>query len=161
MKQTRTQNTAPKKKKRRFWLIPVILFLLIIIGGAAMFFSDMPSRQELEALAIGPVDFHSLKDGTYVGSFAGVKGSLRDATVEATVTGGVVTSLRILKGAVDENGVPADLGGGRSAYDLLENAIAQKSMQVDVVSGATLTSKAHLKALENALLQAQSPIPND
>ncbi len=161
MKQTCKQNASQKKRKRRFWLIPVTLVLLLAIGGAAGFISDMPSRQELQALAIGSVDFHNLKDGTYVGSFIGEKGNLRDATVEIAVTDGVVTDLRILKGAVDENGVPVDLGDGRSAYGLLENALAQKSMQVDVVSGATLTSKAHLKALENALLQAQSTSPNN
>ncbi|HHV58206.1 MAG TPA: FMN-binding protein, partial [Firmicutes bacterium] len=33
--------------------------------------------------------------------------------------------------------------------------IKSQSLQVDVISGATLTSKAHLKAVENALEQAE------
>jgi uncharacterized protein with FMN-binding domain len=33
--------------------------------------------------------------------------------------------------------------------------IDAQSLQVDTISGATLTSKAYLKAVENALLKAQ------
>ncbi|WP_368487958.1 FMN-binding protein [Clostridium sp. BJN0013] len=37
--------------------------------------------------------------------------------------------------------------------DLFQKVIELQSLQVDIISGATLTSKAHLKALENALKQ--------
>ncbi len=43
---------------------------------------------------------------------------------------------------------------GVTMADLLKKAVETKSLQVDAISGATLTSKAHLKALENALKQA-------
>jgi uncharacterized protein with FMN-binding domain len=33
--------------------------------------------------------------------------------------------------------------------------LSSQSLQVDVISGATLTSKTHLKALEDALKKAQ------
>jgi uncharacterized protein with FMN-binding domain len=39
---------------------------------------------------------------------------------------------------------------------LFRHVIESQSLQVDVISGATLTSKAHLKALENALEQAET-----
>jgi uncharacterized protein with FMN-binding domain len=38
---------------------------------------------------------------------------------------------------------------------LYSRVIAQQSLQVDTISGATLTSKAYLQAVENALVQAQ------
>jgi uncharacterized protein with FMN-binding domain len=38
---------------------------------------------------------------------------------------------------------------------LYERVIQAQSLQVDTISSATLTSKAYLKAVENALLQAQ------
>lgn len=44
---------------------------------------------------------------------------------------------------------------GISIGDLFRHVIESQSLQVDVISGATLTSKAHLKALENALEQAK------
>lgn len=155
MKQTAVSTPVPRKRKRRLWLIPVTLVLLMVIAVAAMFFSDMPSRRELQALSIGTIDFRNLQDGTYVGSFIGTKGNLRDATVEATITDGVVSDIRILGETVDETGAPPEIGDGMSVYDLFDTVVAQKTMQVDVVSGATLTSKAYLKALENALQQAQ------
>jgi len=56
---------------------------------------------------------------------------------------------------VDKEGKPAKLTGGQSIADLFGDAIKSQTLQVDVISGATLTYKTHLKALENALEQAQ------
>lgn len=39
--------------------------------------------------------------------------------------------------------------------NLFQRGLETESLQVDAISGAALTSKAHLKALENALKQAQ------
>jgi len=143
------------KKKRRWWLIPTLLLLVLCAVGATAVLRDAPSRREISALSIGAVDFSNLKDGTYTGSFLGTEGSLRDATVEVEIVNGSVSDIRILKGAVDEAGTPQELGSGKTAADLFDSVIAQKTLQVDVISGATLTSKTHLKALESALLQAQ------
>ena len=41
-------------------------------------------------------------------------------------------------------------------FHIFDDVQKSKSLQVDVISGATLTSKVHLKALEDALKQAQS-----
>jgi uncharacterized protein with FMN-binding domain len=38
---------------------------------------------------------------------------------------------------------------------LFDRVIEAQSLQVDAISGATLTSKAYLKAVENALEQAE------
>jgi uncharacterized protein with FMN-binding domain len=83
-------------------------------------------------------------------------GDLRDASVEVTISGGEVTSIRLLKGGLDGDGNPAEIGDGKTILDLYDDVLAQESLQVDGISGATLTSKAHLKALENALSQAQN-----
>ncbi len=56
---------------------------------------------------------------------------------------------------MDIEGKPAKLTGDKSISDLFENVIKSQTLQVDVISGATLTSKTHLKALENAIRQAQ------
>ena len=41
------------------------------------------------------------------------------------------------------------------AQELYNRVIAAQSLQVDTVSGATLTGKAYLQCVENALLPAQ------
>ena len=149
------ETTRSTKKKRRWWIIPILLLLILVAVGTAAVISDAPSRKELQSLIVEDVDFSSLQDGTYVGSFVGAKGSLRDATVEVAVVNGEVSDIRILKGAVDETGAPLEIAQGKTADDLFDAVLQQKTLQVDVISGATLTSNAHLKALENALLQAQ------
>ena len=149
------KKNGKEKKKRRLWLIPVILLLVIAIPVIAMYFVDAPSRAELESLTFAAIDFDRLQDGRYVGSFAGTKGSLRDATVEVEIVNGSISDIRILKGAVDDAGAAQEIGKGKTAYDLFDAVLSKKSMQVDLISGATLTSKTHLKALEQALLQAQ------
>jgi uncharacterized protein with FMN-binding domain len=48
-----------------------------------------------------------------------------------------------------------DPGGSFDYKMLYDRVIAAQSLQVDTISGATLTSKAYLQCIENALLQAQ------
>ena len=152
-------NPVKPKKKRRWWLIPLILILVIGAAGAAGAISDAPSRREIAVMAIGDVDFSKLQDGTYLGSFKGTKGSLRDVTLEVTVSGGGVSDICILQGAVDETGAMQEIKNGLSIADLFNTALQNETLQVDVISGATLTCKAHLKALEDALTQAQAEQP--
>lgn len=152
------ETTIKAKKKRRLWLIPVILLFVIAVPCVAMYFADAPSRAELQSLTFEVIDFNQLQNGRYVGSFVGTEGSLRDATVEVEVANNNISDIRILKGAVDEAGIPQVIGKGKTAADLFDSVITQRALQVDTISGATLTCNAHLKALENALRQAQ-PTP--
>lgn len=143
------------KKKHRWWIIPLLLLLILAVVGTTAILRDAPSRREVNSLSIGDIDFSNLQDGSYIGSFEGKKGSLRDAKVEVTISAGAVSNIRVLKGAISDDGTPVEIGYGQTVLNLFGSVLSQKTMQVDVVSGATLTSKAHLKALEQALLAAQ------
>ena len=149
-----------RKIKKRKGIVKMWIILLVIVGGIAavliggMVF-DARSRREVKELVIENVDFAKLQDGTYTGEFVGKQGRLRNATVEVTIKSGEVSGIKIVKGAVDKDGKALELTHGKSVKDLFQNALNAKSLQVDVISGATLTSKAHLKALENALPKAQ------
>ena len=131
-----------------------MILVIGVLGMLIVFFADRPSRQEINAMMIGDVDFSNLKDGVYIGEYKGTKGHLRDATVEVSISSGQIVTIRILKGAIDKDGNPIIINKSMSIIDLYQNVIQEQSLQVDVVSGATLTSKAHLKALENALKKA-------
>lgn len=145
-----------RRKRRWGWFVALGLLVVIGIGVLVGLQADAPGRHELEVLEIGEIDFENLRDGTYTGEYVGEAGHLRDAALEVTVSDGQVTNIRLLKGGIDENGDPADLADGQTIMDLFDDVLALKTLQVDAISGATLTSKAHLKALENALLQAQN-----
>lgn len=144
-----------KRKKAKVWLIVLIILGVTAAVLAAGILLSAPGRQEIQELVLADVDFGGLRDGTYVGEYTGKKDHSRDAEVEVTISGGEISGIRILKGALDRKGKPAELTGGLSVDDLFGRVVKAQSLQVDAISGATLTSKAHLKALENALKQAQ------
>ena len=138
------------------WIILLVIvggIVAVLVGGIVF---SAPGRREVSELVIEPVNFANLKDGTFTGEYVGKKGHMRNAAVEVTIKGGKVAAIKIIKGAVDKNGKALELTHGKSVEDLFQSALNAKSLQVDVISGATLTSKAHLKALENALKKAQA-----
>lgn len=136
-------------------MIPVAILVVLILFAAVAVISDAPSRQEVSSLTFRDIDFSLLKDGTYTGAFIAKQGNLRDATVEIVIEDGQVSRIQILKGAIDENGAELELADGKSIRDVFHTVLVQESLQVDTISGATLTCNAHLNALEQALLQAE------
>lgn len=84
-------------------------------------------HQEAASLPLNSVDFNALSDGT--------------------VTDGKVTNIQLMS-TIDPVAENMD-------YETLNNrGVQAQSLQVDTISSATLTSKAYLKAVENALIQA-------
>lgn len=144
----------PKRKINASVIVLAVLGVIIAVAAGG-FLADAPGRNEIQALEIHDVDFKNLRDGTFVGEYAGTKSHSRDTQVEVMVSGGKISDITILKGAVDKDGKPSELTGGMSMGDLFTSVIKSDTLQVDAISGATLTSKAHLKAIENALKQAE------
>jgi len=68
---------------------------------------------------------------------------------DVTVANGKLTGIQLV-GSKDPGAENADY---RMLYD---RVIEAQSLQVDTISGATLTSKGWLQCVENALIQAQS-----
>ncbi len=145
-----------KKGKIRMWMVVLVTLGVIVVGsGGALLFTEK-ERREARDLPIAVVDFKKLHDGTYAGEYEGGMYKWRATEVQVTVSAGRVTDIELLKGAFDKNGQPAQLNAkGQSINDLFNMVIDAQSLQVDTISGATLTSKAHLKAVENALEQAK------
>ena len=74
--------------------------------------------------------------------------------MEVRVTSGKAAAVKVLEGAPAKGDKPVDLRSGQTIDALFNRVIDQQSLKVDVISGATITSKVHLKAVENALEQA-------
>jgi uncharacterized protein with FMN-binding domain len=131
----------------------VIFGVIVLCLASAVIFST-PGRREIMALTFDARAFDNLRDGVYMGRYQGTTDHLRDADVQVTVSGGRVTDIAEVNGTLDKDGKPVVIRHGLTIEDLFGRVIASQSLQVDVISGATLTSKAHLKAVENALDQA-------
>lgn len=145
-----------KKRKGKFkvWIVILSIVGVIVLGmGGAVVFTA-PGRSELKNMVIGNVNFKKLKDGVYKGIYKGAKDSSRNAGVEVTVASGAVTKIMVTEGALANEKQAKEIKDGLSINSLFDEVIKSQSLQVDVISGATLTSKAHLKAVENALERA-------
>ncbi|MGG6314332.1 FMN-binding protein [Paenibacillus macerans] len=140
-------KTNPKKRKgkMKMWIIAVVVLLAASAGGGILFTAG--ERREGKNLPIRAVDFHTLKDGTYVGEYEGGKYKWRANQVQVTVSSGRVTDIKLLMHK--ENRSPEFTG------KLYDRVLASQSLGVDTISGATITSKAYLKSVEDALNQAQ------
>ena len=105
-------------------------------------------HQEAKSLPLNAVDFSKLNDGTYHGVYEGGMYKWRANECDVTVTNGQVTDIQLV-GSQDPGTENTD------CEMLYDRVIEAQSLQVDTISGATLTSKAYLQCVENALIQAQ------
>ncbi len=136
-----------KGKIRMLIIIPVILVSVVAMGLGGAFIFTSGERREGTNLPITNVDFKQLNDGTYSGEYEGGMHKWRANEVQVTVSSGKVTDIKLLQHK--ENRPP-------EFTDALYNRVIQsQSLQVDTISGATITSKAYLKSVENALKKAQ------
>ncbi len=120
----------------------VILVVVAVIFGSVLGIGIWMTRgmNEMLDLAIGEIDLNKLRDGVYSGSFEGYRWS---NTVEVTVESHKIKDIQIVK----KHSFQRD----ELVNELSERIIQQQSLKVDVVTEATVSSKAFLKAVEDAL----------
>jgi uncharacterized protein with FMN-binding domain len=116
----------------------IIFLVLITLIGAMVVFATFGLKRTLN-LDIKSVDLSQISDGTYTGSYDSYRWS---TTVEVTVKNHKITNI---------NPVKSQQGREDLVKELTDKIIVQQSPNVDVVSGATASSKCFLKAVENAL----------
>ena len=133
-----TRTEAGGRKKRR-WLVVlivvvVVIFLLAAAGGVyALLFTNATHK-----LVVGELDLSNVPDGTYEGEFSvyHVNGSVR-----VTVEDHRITKIENLGGSSNRKQVDK----------ALDEVVEEQSLRVDTISGATVSQKAALKAVEKAL----------
>lgn len=95
---------------------------------------------------------HGFADGTYTGPVADAYYGL--IQIQASVQGGRLTALKVLKYPNDRR---TSISINRQALPMLrDEAISAQSANVDIISGATLTSRAFIQSLGGALKKASS-----
>lgn len=149
------KDIKKRKGKIKVWIaiLSIVGVIALGMGGAVVF--TAPGRNELKNMVIDNVNFKKLKDGVYTGVYHGTKDSFRNAGVKVTVASGAVTKIMVTEGALANEKQKKEIGNGLTINNLFDEVIKSQSLKVDVISGATLTSNAHLKAVENALEQAE------
>ena len=135
-------------KARGCLVVVVILVLLLAIGGGIGWVFLSREHREARSLPLNRVNFARLVDGTYHGLYEGGMYKWRRNECDVTVVNGKVTDIQLT--ATKDPGAE-----NANAEMLYERVVAAQSLQVDTISGATLTGKAYLQCVENALLQAE------
>jgi uncharacterized protein with FMN-binding domain len=92
----------------------------------------------------------ALHDGTFVGgTYDAYYGTVQ---VQATIRNGSITNVNALK-FPNHSGTSRSINRQALPY-LLQEVVAKQSAKVDIIGGATLTSRAYMKSLRDALGQS-------
>ncbi len=123
----------------RFRYVLLGLLAIILAVGVPVLITAVRFTREYEKLTIGDVNPTAVADGVRTGTC-----DIGPVVVEAevTVAGGVITDITLKKHVN---------GQGSAAEAITAKVIEAQSLKVDMVSGATISSKVILKAIENAL----------
>ena len=130
------------------WVIALVVVAALAAAGGIGWSRLRKEHREARSLPLDAVDFGRLRDGNYHGLYEGGMYRWRRNECHVTVTDGRVTDIQLV----------ASKDPGREntqVKPLYDRVIEVQSLQVDTISGATLTSKAYLQAVENALVPAQ------
>lgn len=135
-----------KRKKRKKVVLYILTFILLLASFLVVTNYDdivdlINYKKTIQELQIGDVDLSSIPDGQFTGYF-----DAKLVKVEALVTveNHKITEIKLLQHVN---------GRGENAEVMPQRIIQAQSLQVDVVTNATASSKVILKAVENALNQ--------
>lgn len=106
-------------------------------------FSNLQKRSQiarLKNLPVRNIDLAGIGNGTYKGSFC-LKRFCYE--VEVTMLSGAITDINLLSNSKSEY--------GEKASAIKDRIIEAQSLQVDVIAGATISSKSIIKAVEKSL----------
>ncbi|MFZ5967246.1 MAG: FMN-binding protein [Bacillota bacterium] len=131
-------------KKKQVLILAVLAAVIIIAAGAKIGIRhiEVSHDKKISEIAISNVDLSKVADGAYTGSY---KVFPVAAEVKVTVTDHKIIGIELLKHS-NGQGTPAEI--------IPDKVVEAQTLEVDIVTGATSSSKVILKAIENALNSA-------
>ncbi len=127
--------------KKVIIIILSILGVLVLVGAGGVFYITN-GLEAGENLAINPVNLGKIEDGTYTGVY---KAGRWTNEVAVSVADHRISNIDVVKTVTMES--------PEMTSTIINSVIEKQNTTIDTVSGATVTSKAYLKAIENALSQ--------
>lgn len=132
-------------KKKHIVLCIVLSIILVATFTTTLVYKNIDKNlKQLSVMAIQEIDFTKLSDGVYEGSYQVFPVSVE---VEVTINNHEIARIDLIKHSN---------GQGKPAEIITEKVIEAQSLKVDVISGATYSSKVILKAIENALIKTEN-----
>jgi len=127
------------KTKKRILIVVCLLVFIVFAIGIKFFNAIEDYPNEIAAISIENIDLEGISDGRYIGECAT---SIVKAEVTVDVKEHKITAIVLTKHVH---------GQGEPAEAIIPEVIAAQSVQVDAITGATISSKVILKAIESAL----------
>ena len=140
MRGKRTEE-SPEERVRKVWIALGIVLALALAIGAFISIKVRRYKEKVRATTIEDVPLSQVRDGVYEGYY---DVDLVKARVRVTVKDHRIENVEL---------VEHEHGRGEKAEVLPRKVVEEQSVNVDIVSGATSSSKTILKAIENALRQ--------
>lgn len=132
-----------KKNKTSLIVLSIVLIVLVFI---VILFTNIVlelknGEQTLSEMTFTDIDVSLIENGTYTGEF---KAGLVYVKVKTTVENGKISDIKLIE---HKN------GKGSAAESIINDIITKQTTDVDMVSGATISSKVIRKAIENSLVE--------
>lgn len=122
-------------------IVVCVFAAFLLIGGGGIFFMSRGLGAGSE-LVINDVDLSLVEDGVYTGTY---KAGRWTNEVRVEVQDHQVTKVELLKDVT--------FAKPEVTAELFAQVVQNQKVNIDVISGSTVTCKAYLKAIENALSQ--------
>jgi len=113
--------------------------IAVIFFGVRYYIAFQKYKKIIREVSINKVNISQVSDGTYPGSF---DAAIVAANVSVSVKDHKITDIQLIRHKHER---------GQKAEVIPQRVLSAQSLDVDVVSGATNSSKVILKAIENAL----------
>lgn len=126
--------------KHIFRMIVLIILVIVVLSTGFMGYTQSKLNQ-LVQMPVSNVSLDIIDDGTFEGNYSVFPVTVK---INVTVKGHKITEILILRHIN---------GQGGKAEAIIDRVIEKQSLQVDIISGATYSSKVILKAIENALTE--------
>ena len=124
------------KKSKKVLLIIFFVALLLFIGGKNIIGNMVGNVQNI---SVSMPDLSNVQDVNYIGEYLITPVHVK---FEVSVSNHQITNIAILQ---------HDNGLGSAAESIVNDVVVEQSLDIDAVSGATVSSKCILKAVENAM----------
>lgn len=124
------------KKSKKALIIAFAVILLLLVAGRILLGKMVRNVQNIPVFT---PDLSEIADGNYIGEYSIAPVSVK---VEVVIDKHQITQITILQ---HQNGL------GSAAESIVNDVTEKQSLEINAVSGATVSSKCILKAIENAI----------
>ena len=121
-------DSIKKAKKEKGCMFIIIIALIIIAALGIIILIMSKNLKSYDEFDFSGLDLSKIEDGTYTGS---EDGGIIKVTVDVSIKDHIIQGITIVK---------HDCGKGKPAEVIVDDIVEKNSLEVDAISGATLSS---------------------